>query len=129
MFLIREAIAIAGISAEVHVVHDGQEATRLFDAADADDHAPCPEVVLLDLNLPKKNGEEVLRHLRSSRSCRKAKVLIITSSDSEKDRQRTKELGAQGYFRKPSDYQEFMRLGPLVKDLLAGERDEAGSAS
>jgi DNA-binding response OmpR family regulator len=118
LFLIREAIASAQIDADLHFVSDGQAATQFLDSADADAKAPCPCLVLLDLNLPKKNGDDVLRHLRSSSRCGNAAVLIVSSSDAVRDRERVTELGVDGYFRKPSDYSEFMKLGDLVKRLL-----------
>lgn len=121
VFLIRKAIATAQVNADLHFVSDGEAATRFFDSADADANAPCPALVLLDLNLPKKSGDDVLRHLRSSRRCGHAAVLIVSSSDAPRDREGVTGLGVSGYFRKPSDYYEFMKLGELVKRLLAGE--------
>lgn len=118
VFLIREAIASAEVNADLHFVSDGDAATQFFDSADVDANAPCPTLVLLDLNLPKKNGDDVLRHLRSSRTCADAAVLIVSSSDAVTDREAVAALGVNGYFRKPSDYYEFMRLGDLVKRLL-----------
>lgn len=119
VLLIREAITAAEIAADVHVVRDGQEATEFVDAADAGGDAPCPDIVLLDLNLPRKRGDAVLRYIRRSRTCRSVAVLIITSSDSVQDRELFTALGAMGYFHKPSDYDEFMKLGVLVRHLLA----------
>lgn len=121
MFLIREAIAGVRVKADLHFVSDGDAATRFFDSADADAAAPCPTPVLLDLNLPKKSGNDVLRHLRASRRCGNAAVLIVSSSDALSDRAAVGSLGVDGYFRKPSDYNDFMKLGDLVKKLLAPE--------
>ena len=118
VFLIREAIANAQVKADLHLVSDGEAAMQLFDSADADANAPCPALILLDLNLPKTSGRDVLRHLRGSTRCRNAAVLIVSSSDAANDREDAAELGANGYFQKPSDYYEFMRLGELVKKLL-----------
>lgn len=118
VFLIREAIASAHVKADLYFVSDGEAATQFFDFADADADAPCPTLVLLDLNLPKTNGHDVLKHLRSSMRCRHAAVLVVSSSDAGQDRQGAADLGANGYFRKPSDYYEFMKLGDLVKKLL-----------
>jgi two-component system, chemotaxis family, response regulator Rcp1 len=118
VFLIREALATAGVNADVYVVHDGLQATAFFDKSDSDIEAQCPDLVLLDLNLPKESGEDVLRHMRNSRTCKDALVLIVTSSDSPKEREATHALGACGYFRKPSEYAEFMKLGPIVNELL-----------
>ena len=118
VYLIREALQSAHVNAHLHIVRDGYAATAIFDSADADPNASCPAVVLLDLNLPRKSGAEVLRHLRASRRCRGAKVIIVSSSDAPRDRASVEGLDAAGYFKKPSDYDEFMKLGSLVKALL-----------
>lgn len=118
IFLIREAIANAQVNADLHFVSDGAGATQFFDSADADANAPCPALVLLDLNLPKKNGDEILQHLRGSKRCRDAAVLIVSSSDAVRDREAVAALGVSAFFRKPSDYYDFMKLGDLVKTLL-----------
>lgn len=123
LFLIRQAISAAQVDAAVSIVRDGHQAVEFIDKADASQDADCPDLVLLDLNLPKKNGIEVLRHMRESRVCRNAAVLVVTSSDSTSDREAVKALGFNGYFRKPSVYAEFMKLAPMIRELLnCGER-------
>jgi chemotaxis family two-component system response regulator Rcp1 len=111
LFLIRKAISAAQIDASVSIVNDGREAVEFVDKAEAD-------LVLLDLNLPKKDGIEVLRYIRHSSTCKNVPVLVVSSSDSPSDRDAVQALGFNGYFRKPSVYAEFMKLGPLVRDLL-----------
>jgi CheY-like chemotaxis protein len=120
LFLIQQAISVAQVNAAVTVVYDGHQAVEFIDKAEADQDTPCPDLVLLDLNLPKKNGIEVLRHMRNSSACKNALVLVVTSSDSAGDREAVKALGFNGYFRKPSVYAEFMKLGPIIRDLLKG---------
>ena len=85
--------------------------------ADADITAPSPAVVLLDINLPRKPGSEILHHLRKSHRCGKALVVVVSSSDSAKDHEEMTTLGANGYFHKPFKYEEFMKLGDRVKDV------------
>jgi len=112
-----------GIRAELQEVDDGEKAIRFFESADADPEAPCPDLILLDINMPRYKGGEILRRLRASSRCGKSLVLVVTSSDSERDREEMDSLGANGYFRKPSEFAEFMKLGQLVKELLAlGEK-------
>lgn len=118
LFLMREAITGAEVEADLHVVSDGESAVRFIDKADKDDAAPCPDLILLDLNLPKKSGIEVLQHIRRSRKGCNTLILVVTSSDSQNDRKATSELGVNGYFRKPSSYEAFFKIGEIVKDLL-----------
>ena len=124
--LIREAIETAAIDADLHFVQDGQKATQFFDAADADPNAPCPDLVLLDLNLPRKSGTEVLAHMRRSQACRDALVVVVSSSETPRDREAVNALGADGYFRKPSEYSEFLKLGPVAKSLLEQRAGKKG---
>jgi CheY-like chemotaxis protein len=121
VYLIRASVSASTINAELHVVTDGEQAVRFFDDADRDSAAPCPELVLLDINLPRKHGGEVLEHMRRSPRCRHALVIVVSSSESIRDREAMAQLGANGYFRKPSDYSEFLKLGTMIKDLLRKE--------
>jgi DNA-binding response OmpR family regulator len=115
--LIEEAIASYNLPIELYVVEDGEEAFAFIQRAEADAEAPCPQMLLLDLNLPKRNGKEVLHLLREGRKCKDIPVLIITSSDSSKDRKEIGQLGAD-YFRKPSSYDEFLKVGEVLKTIL-----------
>jgi chemotaxis family two-component system response regulator Rcp1 len=118
VFLICEAIRAANLTTDVHVVSDGEKAIQFFEDVDHGDSDACPALVILDINLPKKHGGQVLQEMRTSRRCAHALVLVVTSSDSGKDREVMANLGVNGYFRKPSEYGEFMKLGELVKGLL-----------
>jgi CheY-like chemotaxis protein len=118
IFLIRRPLAANEVNANLDVVSDGHSATQFFDSADADDGAPRPDLVLLDLNLPSKNGDEILKHLRKSTRCRHALVLVMTSSYSERDREILTGFAVSEYFRKQSVYEEFMKLGGMVRRLL-----------
>lgn len=126
VFVIREAIEAAAVDADVVVVNDGQAATTYLDKAVRESGA-MPNLMLLDLNLPKKSGEEVLKHLRGIDAGHQTRVLVVSSSDSPRDRANAQALGAISYFRKPSDYEEFLKLGPLVKNLLS-HTSETGTA-
>jgi DNA-binding response OmpR family regulator len=114
---VREAIRLEGLPVDVHVASDGEAAIRFIAAADNDPAAPCPDLLLLDINLPKSDGFEVLRRLHASAKCREAPVLMITSSDSPTDRGQAAGLGA-GYFQKPESYDEFMKLGSVLRKML-----------
>jgi CheY-like chemotaxis protein len=116
LFLIREAIE--GIDAEIQVVMDGAEALNFLTRVEADLGSACPDLVILDINLPKKKGGEILRSLRSGLRCGRTQVIVVTSSSSSRDRDEMSRLGANGYFHKPSNYADFMKLGDLVRLTL-----------
>lgn len=118
VFLIQQGLASAKIAVDVTVLSNGEEAMRWIDQVDQDSSLLCPSLIMLDLNLPRRTGAEVLRHIRSSRRCGNSPVLIVTSSDSQQDREQAAALGANQYFRKPSDYDAYLRLGELVRSML-----------
>ncbi len=116
VFLIRETIEASGIKVPIHIVKDGEEATRFFDNADSDDSAPCPSLVILDINLPKKHGIQILQHLRRSHRCRGASVIVVSTSTAAKDREDVILNGADAYFCKPSKYDDFLKLADLIRE-------------
>lgn len=120
-FLVREAIERYITGVELLAIRDGEAAIRLIERADAEE-ASCPALVLLDLNLPTKTGGEVLARIRGSKRCGKVPVVVVTSSDSTLDRACASALGADSYFHKPADYDEFMRLGEIVRNFLQGSQ-------
>ncbi len=97
---------------------DGEQAIEFIAKSDEDDSAPHPQLLLLDLNLPKREGFEVLRRVRDSRRSKEIPVLIVTSSDSAADRAQAAQLGAY-YFQKPPSYEGFLKLGQVLERILA----------
>ncbi len=118
VLLVEEAIERYGLPIRLHVVQDGELAANYFKRTESDESAPCPSLLILDLNLPKLSGIEVLQRVRSSLKCRNIPVLIITSSDSSADREQLKGMGADRYFRKPNDYDEFLAIGLVLQELI-----------
>jgi CheY-like chemotaxis protein len=114
---VREAVRIHDLPLNIYSAADGQEAIAFIAKAEQDETAPCPHVLLLDLNLPKVEGFEVLRRLRESKRLAEIPVLIVSSSDSPGDRSAAAALSA-GYFRKSTSYEEFLELGAVLKKLL-----------
>lgn len=99
------------IGNELYVVRDGAEALEfLFCKGVYSDRDPRkkPEVILLDLKLPKVDGLEVLRQIRADENTHLLPVVILTSSKEEQDRIRGYSLGANSYVRKPVDFNEFV---------------------
>ena len=122
VFLVERALAEHAIVHELHVVEDGNEALSFVADMGNGDGPPCPDILLLDLNMPKVDGPQVLEQFRKHPACAQTPVIIVTSSDAPNDRERVNALGANAYFRKPSDLHEFMALGALVKELAQKHR-------
>jgi CheY-like chemotaxis protein len=115
--LVREAIKMENLPVEVSIASDGERAIDIIEKAENDPDAPCPHVLLLDINLPRIDGFEVLRRIRASDKFKNLPVLMVTSSDSPADRSEAAKLGA-GYFRKPVTYDEFVKIGGLLRQFL-----------
>jgi CheY-like chemotaxis protein len=98
VFLIQEAMDATRLPLALHIVTEGEEAIRFFDSVDQRPEIHCPALVLLDINLPKKQGDDVLKHVRQSRKWAPALVLVVSTSDAAKDREQMIELGANAYF-------------------------------
>ena len=118
--LVEEALEEARLDCELRVMRDGQQVIEMIESLESGGAQEMPDLVLLDLNLPKVTGDMVLQRVRSSPLCHEAKVLIISSSDTPADRERAMKLGALGYFRKPSNLADFMEIGPRVRAILEG---------
>ena len=100
------------VANRVVVAHDGEEALEcLFGAAEGEPAPPAslPEVVLLDLKLPKIDGLEVLRRIRSSERTSRLPVVVLTSSDEERDILQSYSLGVNSYVRKPVNFDQFFQ--------------------
>jgi len=107
--LTRRALAKNNIQNEVQVAHDGAEALDFLLGTGAHAGRPiAPEVILLDLKLPKVDGLEVLRRIRADDRTRLLPVVILTSSREERDLISGYGLGANSYIRKPVDFQQFV---------------------
>ena len=118
VYLVREALQTHAIEYRLHVAVDGTEIERYLERLGTTPDAPCPDVFLLDLNLPQTDGHDVLNRFRAHPLCASVPVVIVTSSDAPKDRKRAELLGASFYFRKPSDLLEFMELGRVIKEAV-----------
>lgn len=119
VFLVRRALQKRGFTHELVVAHNGEEALAWLNGhssvAEPDDR---PDLILLDLNLPRVDGGQLLSYIRKSDSFARTPVIVLTSSDSPKDRQMALELGANLYFRKPTDLPSFMDLGRIIEETL-----------
>lgn len=118
IYIVRESLKKYMKDVDLQVLNDGEKAFDLIEATEADDSALPPAILILDLNLPKRSGQEILQRVRTSRRLARIPVVIFTSSDSPQDRAETARLGATAYFRKPADLEEFMCIGKVVQSVL-----------
>lgn len=123
VFVIRYVLESCGVDLEIRNVTDGEEALQYLRAVNQDLSLPCPALVLLDLNVPKVNGFEVLRFLRDESRCDKTLVVVVTSSSTVPDRDTAERLGANAYFLKPMDLTAFMGLAEVVRRVLHGSEE------
>lgn len=115
--LVREALYESRLRNELHVVGDGEEALAFLrrEAGFAD--APRPDLVLLDLNLPKKNGREVLAEMKSDKMLKDIPVVILTTSNSDRDVLESYDLCANCYVRKPVQFQAFVEVVQSIENF------------
>ena len=118
VILVREALEQSGLEFDLRVFDNGEQGVDFVENVDRDATITRPHLFLLDLNLPKKSGGQILERVRQSPACSQVPVVILTSSDSQRDKTQAVNLKATGYFRKPSRLDEFMKLGPYIRDLL-----------
>lgn len=101
------ALRKANIANEIRVAHDGEEAIDILFGSGDRALKTSPQVILLDLKLPKIDGLEVLRRIRENERTQMLPVVILTSSDEESDVIRSYKLGVNSYIRKPVNFTEF----------------------
>jgi CheY-like chemotaxis protein len=112
--LAREALRDAKIDNDLHVVSDGVEALDFLRRQGRHVGAVRPDLVLLDLNLPRRSGREVLEEMKRDPDLSSMPVAVVTASDAERDACRSLELGAVGYMTKPID---FRQLATVVRSV------------
>ena len=127
VYLIREALREHGVDCELLIASDGAAVLRFISAERAEENARGLGLIILDLNLPRHDGTEILQRLRESSQFAHVPVAVLTSSDSPRDRLVASQLGAACYLRKPSNLEQFLSLGAVFKGLL--EQRKATSAA
>lgn len=115
-----EALEEAKLANAVHVVRDGAEALAFLHRRSGHENAPRPDLIILDLNLPKRSGQEVLADLKGDRDLRRIPVAILTTSAAEADVVRSYDLGANCYLTKPVDVEQFLRVVQSIEDFWFG---------
>ena len=125
VYLVKEAMRREGLNFSLEVADNGETAIQILNRLDADTQEAPPGLLMVDLNVPRRNGSEVLDRLRHSPRCGRIPVIMISSSDSPLDRRRAFDLGVTEYFLKPSSLAEFMSLGKMVRRLFESHQSAA----
>src|SRR5271154_5802711 len=115
--LTREAFGDVNSSVHLHVASDGMEAMAFLRREGAYARAPRPGIILLDLNLPKMDGREVLVHIKEDESLKMIPIVILTTSDAEVDIARSYQLQANCYLSKPVQLDAFEALVKSINDF------------
>lgn len=120
--LVREALEEHGVEGELFVATDGEMAMKAIQDIEAD-LMNCPDLFIVDLNIPRKPGREVVERMRRSERCKQSPLVILSSSDSARDKEDARRLGVSEYLRKPSRLHEFLSLGAIFKGILGRSAD------
>jgi len=120
VILVGEAMKAHGVARPLHVLSDGAAALAFLRGCKAGVRVPA--LVLLDLNLPKHDGFEILAVLREQAPLAATPVIIVSSSQNPDDERAVLALGANRYFTKSADLDEFLKLGALIRELLLPAR-------
>ncbi|MEA2372667.1 MAG: hypothetical protein QOH12_3061 [Solirubrobacteraceae bacterium] len=118
--LIREAFIDHKVGNRLSVVTDGVEAMAFLRRGPGYADAPRPDLILLDLNLPRKDGSEVLAEIKADRDFSMIPVIVLTTSEAEEDILRSYELHANAYVTKPVDFEQFSQIVHQIDEFFIG---------
>lgn len=117
LYIVTEVIKQCEFEVEIHIATDGEMALSLLERLEIGDHH-APIIALLDLNLPKISGTEVLAYIRGSDRYRNIPVVITTSSDAPADLGAIAQSGATAYFRKPTNLDKYFELKEVIAAVI-----------
>ena len=118
VLIAREALAAGRLSTELHVVSDGVEAMSYLRQGDGYAGATRPDLILLDLNLPRKSGHEVLAEVKQDPSLRRIPVVVLTTSMAQEDVAKSYDLHANVHVSKPVDFDQFTDVVRQIDDFF-----------
>lgn len=115
--LIEEVFEDAKIRNNLHIAEDGEEAILFLNQQGQFLDAPRPDIILLDLNLPKKDGREVLQEVKEDDNLKNIPIVVLTTSKAEEDILKSYNLHANAYITKPVDFDQFIKVIKSIEDF------------
>lgn len=118
--LTRESLKESKMINNLNVVNDGQEALDFLRREEGFEEVPRPNLILLDLNLPVKTGQQVLKEIKQDPEFKKIPVVVLTTSEAEEDVVKSYELNANCYVNKPLSFEQFQKVVNQINDFWFG---------
>jgi two-component system, chemotaxis family, response regulator Rcp1 len=118
--LMREALDGSRVASRLHMVQDGVEAMQFLRREGSFAVSPRPDLILLDVNMPRKGGLDVLAEIKGDPALRSIATVMLTSSKEERDIKRAYDLHANGYVQKPVDFDDFMAVMGSIEQFWTG---------
>ncbi len=115
--LTKEGLQGAKMLLNLHVVDDGEKALKFLRKEAPYTQAVRPDIILLDLNMPRKNGQETLQEIKADRALRSIPVVVLTTSEAESDIVKCYDLGANCYIAKPIGFEAFTRVVSMIEEF------------
>lgn len=115
--LTKEGLLAAKMMVNLHVVDDGEKALRFLRRELPYGEAVRPDIILLDLNMPRKNGQETLREIKADSRLRSIPVVVLTTSEAESDIVKCYDLGANCYITKPLGFEAFTKVVGMIEEF------------
>jgi CheY-like chemotaxis protein len=115
--LIKEVFKDTNVNNKIHVAKDGVEAMEFLNKINEYSDAPKPDIILLDLNLPRKDGREVLREVKEDEDLKSIPIVILTTSSAKEDVIKTYRNHANCYITKPVDFDQFLKVINAIEDF------------
>lgn len=115
--LTKEGLQMAKMAINLHVVDDGEKALRYLRREPPYEQAVRPDLVLMDLNMPRKDGRETLKEMKSDESLRSIPVVVLTTSEAEKDVVKCYDIGANCFITKPIGFEAFLHVVSSIEDF------------
>lgn len=120
VMIAQEALAAGRLSTDLHVVNDGVEAMKYLKKENGYADADRPDLILLDLNLPRKSGHEVLAEVKGDPALRRIPVVVLTTSQAQEDVAKSYDLHASVHVAKPVDFDQFTEVVRQIDDFFGG---------